>query len=358
MERIGLKLVISLILIAVVSCDEPDTVVTDVVHPDGSVTRQIEMRSSKNNFGKSVLQVPYDSTWSVSKSFQIGAKKDTTWIVKAVKLFSNVEEINRIYRNDSGPNNKFSRKVKFYKKFRWFNTEFRFSEVVDKHLKSGYPIEKFLDKEELSFFYAPDNLKYLKESGADSIKYKKLSDTIEAKSEEWLIKNVSILWIEEFARLTGPAAGANLSEQALINREDEFIGIIKANMQKFDSLWAKGVILKKFIGEEAAIKYKTEADSALSVASNIVLIDFKNYSVRIIMPGKLTGTNGYIDSTKNLIWPVKSDYFLTDQYEMWAESKTPNIWAWVVSGFFLAFVAAGIIIKRKNPAGGGIQTIT
>ena len=64
------------------------------------------------------------------------------------------------------------------------------------------------------------------------------------------------------------------------------------------------------------------------------------------MPGKLIATNGYIDSTRNLLWPVKSDFFLTDQYEMWAESKTTNMWAWIVSGLFLVFVATGIILKK------------
>ena len=48
-----------MILMMVMSCDEPETVVTNFVHPDGSVTRKIEMRSIKNNF-KCRSQVPFD----------------------------------------------------------------------------------------------------------------------------------------------------------------------------------------------------------------------------------------------------------------------------------------------------------
>jgi hypothetical protein len=66
------------------------------------------------------------------------------------------------------------------------------------------------------------------------------------------------------------------------------------------------------------------------------------------MPGKLTGTNGYIDSAGILLWPVDSDYFLTEQYKMQAESKIPNKWAWIVSGLFLLFVFTGIILKKKR----------
>ena len=79
--------------------------------------------------------------------------------------------------------------------------------------------------------------------------------------------------------------------------------------------------------------------------TNKFLIDFKKYSVRVVMPGNLTGTNGFIDSSKVLLWPVISDYFMTEPYEMWAESKMPNIWAWIVSGIFLLFVFTGVVIR-------------
>jgi hypothetical protein len=46
-----------------------------------------------------------------------------------------------------------------------------------------------------------------------------------------------------------------------------------------------------------------------------------------------------------LLWPIKSDYFLSEPYEMWAESKIPNTWAWIVSGLFLAFVVTGVIVR-------------
>ncbi len=96
------------------------------------------------------------------------------------------------------------------------------------------------------------------------------------------------------------------------------------------------------------MKYKTEADSALAIVTNKAFISFADYTMRIIMPGKVTETNGFIDSTKVLFWPVKSDYFLTEPYSMWAESKVPNSWAWVISGLFLMFVFTGIIIRKKR----------
>jgi hypothetical protein len=350
MKKINLRIILLLALMAVVSCDEPDTVVTNIVHTDGSVTRKIVIRYSNKGLKKSDIQVPFDNTWTVTDSLEVGVKGDSTWIRRAEKLFKNDNEINSGYKNDSSTNGKIPREAHFSKRFKWFNTEYRFSEIIGKQIVNGYSVTDFLNEEELKYFYSPDYIIYNMENGADSLKYKVLSDSLNKKTDHWAIKNIASLWIKEFSRLTAGKSEPGLSVMSLNANLDHMVKIIEKTDMKFDSLWEKGVLLKEFIGEKDAVKFKTEGDSALDLAFKRYLFDFISYSERIVMPGKLMGTNGYIDSTRNLLWPVKSDFFVTDNYEMWAESKTPNIWAWVVSGFFLVFVFAGIILKRKNPA--------
>jgi hypothetical protein len=345
MKRKSVKLTVSLILMLIASCDEPETVVTNFVHPDGSVTRVIEMRSLKNNFKKSDFKVPFDSTWDIKDYIEINKKGDTTWIKKAVKQFKNTDEINLAYKSDSGANKELSRKSGFIKRFKWFNTEFRFSERIDKELSFGYPVKDFLNKEELLYFYSPENLKHEKETGPDSLKFRALSDSLKYKTDLWYTKNIVSEWIVVFSNLIAGKADKDLTRESLKAREEEFVKIVELNGQKFDSLWSKGIILGKLIGEENALKYKTEADTALESVTKDFLINSKDYSVRIVMPGKLIGTNGFIDSSQVLLWPVKSDFFLTEPYEMWAESKIPNRWAWFVSGLFLLFVITGVIRK-------------
>lgn len=329
----------------IVSCDDPETVVTNYVHPDGSVTRKIEMRNLKNIFKKSDFQVPLDSTWIVKDSIEINRKGDTTWIKRAVKQFKNIDEINLAYKSDSGTNKGMLRQVGFRKRFKWFNTEFRFSERIDRQLSFGYPVKDFLNSEELLYFYSPESLKHEKETGPDSLKFRALADSVKHKTDLWSTKNIVSEWIGKFSDLIAERAGKDMTRESLKAREDEFIKVVEANDKKFDSLWSAGIILRKFIGEENALKYKTEADSALGSVTKYFFVSFKDYSVRIVMPGKLIGTNGFIDSSHVLLWPVKSDYFMTEPYEMWAESKIPNTWAWIVSGLFLVFVLSGVIMK-------------
>ena len=349
MERKSNKLIVSLILILVVSCNEPETVVTNYVHPDGSVTRKVEMKSIEGNVAKrfktSDIQIPFDSSWIVKDSIRLDEKGDTTWIRKAEKLFKSIDEINLAYKSDSGANKEISRHAGFRKRFKWFNTEFRFSETIDKKSSFGYPVGDFLNKEELLYFYSPESLKQEKESGPDSLKYRALSDSVKLKTDKWTARNIVSEWIGEFSRLAGGKTDSSMSYKSLKSREGDFVVLIEKDDRKLDSLWKNGIILKEFIGEANALKYRTEADSALSIVTKNLWISFSDYSVRIVMPGKLIGTNGFIDSSKILLWPVKSDYFLTEPYEMWAESKIPNRWAWIVSGFFLLFVVTGVSIR-------------
>ncbi|MCX6325821.1 MAG: hypothetical protein NT144_04105 [Bacteroidia bacterium] len=345
MKRKPFKLFVSFVLMLVVSCDEPKTVVTNLVHQDGSVTRKIEMRNIKNIFKLSGLQVPFDSTWAVNDTIEISEKGDTTWIKRAEKLFKNIDEINLTYKRDSGANKDISRHAGFKKRFKWFNTEFRFSEKIDKKLSFGYPVGDFLNNEELLYFYSPENVKHDKENSVDSLKFRALSDSVSHKTDTWGMKSLVSMWIGEFTYLTEGKAENDMSMKSLKAREDEFVNIVGADSEKFDSLWGNGIILKKFIGEDNALKFKAEVDTAIESVTRNFFVNFKDYSVRIVMPGKVIGTNGFIDSSEVLLWPVKSDYFLTEPYEMWAESKIPNRWAWIVSGLFLVFVLTGVIIR-------------
>jgi len=345
MKGKSIKVVVLVMLSMIFSCDEPETVVTNIVHPDGSVTRKIEMKSIKNNFDISNMLVPYDSTWIVKDSLEFTKEGDTIWVKRADKLFKNIDEINMAYRTDSGYNKNVIRRTEFRKKFKWFNTEYRFAEIIDETMSDGYPLSDFLNQEELQWFYSPENITDEKESGPDSLKYRAFSDTVDAKSEKCIVKNLASEWIREFTKLTDGKVRNDMTLESLNEKQlGKFVESWFVN-NAFDSLWSAGVVFNDFTGKSDILKYKDEADSAVSLVEERILPDFKDYTVKMTMPGKLIGSNGFMDSTGISLWPVKSDYFLTQPYEMWAESKTSNIWAWIVSGVFLVFVLTGIIFR-------------
>jgi hypothetical protein len=350
MKRHPLKIIVLMMVIMMVSCNEPETIVTCIIHPDGTITRKIEMRSSESKFELMRLKVPFDLSWNIKDTMEISSKGDTTYIRTAEKLFKGTEGINLLYQADTGVNKTAKRSAALNRKFMWFNTSFRYSENIESALEKGTPLSDYLDKEQLNFFYSPESLKEIMRKGPDSLKYRAIEDSIEARADSWIIKNFVSEWISEFASMAAKKQGEGINENTLMDSEAQYVRIIEDNVEKFDSLWNNRILLKKLIGEEKADIYWNEADSAMKTVTERVFFDFKDYTVRIIMPGRLTGTNGFIDSSHVLLWPVKSDFFTTDSYSMWAESKITNVWAWIVTAAFLLFVLTGLILRsvRKH----------
>lgn len=343
MNRKSFKLIILMVLMLVVSCGEPETVVTNVISRDGSVTRRIEMRHNKK-LPDSSQQVPFDSTWSIKDTLEINEKGDTTWIKTAIKLFKDTDEINLSYLTDSGDNKEIIRISSFTKKFKWFNTIIRFSEKVDQSLLYGYPLEQFLSKEEIEYYYLPESITSGYLNGPDSTKYKMLGDSSEANAMTCMWTGVVSEWIEEFTRLTAGKTGAELSREVLKLREKEIVEKIE-NEEPDDS-----TLISFFLGENDYKAFRIEADSSTEIVNQRLErnISFNVYSVKFSMPGEVVRTNGYVDKSGELLWPVSSVFFLSQPYEMWAESKVTNLWAWVISGLFLVFVFTGLVIRKKK----------
>ena len=345
MKSRSLKLIVTFLVVLVTSCEEPETVVTDIVHTDGSVTRIIEMKNFENKFKTSNLLVPFDSTWTIKDSIEIDKDGDTTWVKRAEKLFPDIDGINLLYRNDSGANRRTPRRVEFHKSFRWFSTEYRFAEVVDKTFSYGYPVSDFLNRDELNYFYSPANIRYENENGPDSLKYRAIKDSANIKLDIWNANNLVSEWMGEFEKLT---RNENISDSVIRSlrlREKDFVSLMLEDNDQLDSLWENGILLNRFLGRYSAFKYKPEADSAIDIVSERLFKSFHEYTVKIVMPGAVVGTNGFQDSSKILQWPVKSDFFLTEPYVMYADSRIPNKRIRILSAAFLLFVIAGMIFK-------------
>ena len=349
MKSNKLRLLVIFLLLATGSCNDPKTVVTDIVNPDGSILRKLEIRNSENNLTVSNTPIPYDSTWIIRDSVEISPKGDTTWVRRAQKLFRGAEEISKMYRADSSFNKHVPRSVEFHKKFRWFNTEYSFSEILDKKLIAhGYPVSDFLNTEELKWFYSPDNLNQEKLNGPDSLKFRAFGDTVKKKIERWQVKSVVSELIYKFVDLSSRQGKPAFSIDSLKKHENDFCRIINSNADKFDSIWTDSIIGRAMIGEKKVFEFKSDIDSALKTVTDKFFVDFREYTLKTLMPGKLTSATGMIDSSGMVIWPVKSDYFLTQPYVMKAESKILNRWAWILSGLFLLFVLTGILFRKSR----------
>ncbi len=364
-------------MILLLSCNY-ETYVINTVHKDGSVTRKVTMKNSEENFEPEKYMVPVDSTWQTQIDIDINEKGDTSWILTAEKFFASVEKINEEYINDQGSNQHLKRKARFSKSFKWFTTVFRYSETIDKFMTVNCPVSDFLSDEELKFFYLPGNVMSELKNGSDSLKYEALSDTVDTKSEIWMWTSYVRQWIEIFYDLFGNHPDLSIDKEEIFTMESDFVKQliyydqsekekdeealqIMLNAEEEEEVKDEEpddieLVVTSVLGKKFYSTFKTEIDSAMSVLETMIKPFFSsnNYDMEIRMPGRIIASNGYADTDPDfennggILWTVKGEYFLTQQYEMWAESRVNNYWAWIISALFILFVITGFVIRSKK----------
>lgn len=339
---------IAVTMIFLASC-ESETHLINIVHKDGSVTRQLTVKTDdKKNLKLNKIQVPIDSTWAIQTSFDLNEKNDTIWLLTAEKYFANVDEINQEYNNDKGSNRALKRRANFAKTFKWFTTEFRYTETIEKTLNISCPVSDFLTKEELDFFYMPDKISGNLKNGPDSLTIRAIADSIEVKSEMWLWTCEIRQWIEIFYDLFGDDPKLQITKDEMKSKELQFAEYLMGDGGDDEG---EDSIFISVLGQNFFSNFKTEIDSALT-ALNEMDSSFwmsHNYDMEIRMPGKLISSNGYAEADPDsenvvgMLWTVKGEYFLAQTYEMWAISKVNNYFAWVISALFILFVITGLV---------------
>jgi len=324
------RVIIPLLFLA--GCDWPETVVTSIVHPDGSVTRKVVMKNDKQEISPSAYRVPVDSTWGRSVTMEM-REQDTVWVFTFEKTFASVDEINAAYKADTGQNRMLRRSAEFTRRFRWFNTFYRFSEKVENTLNTELKAEDFLNEEELKYFYMPSPMFDSLLNSPDSLHYKEIATHMEEKEEEYASRALLNEWAHYYLSLNPDSAYIyarldSLMEKSLPGMSEDSAFIL-------------------VLGEDYYRKHKADIDTAGSMLGKAFDQSFsgKFYTCEIVMPAGLVATNGFVGDDGKISWPVESKHYMSQDYVMWAESKQVNRWAWIVSGIFILFVLAGLVVK-------------
>ncbi len=338
------KISMSLVLImAFISCEGPETTVTNIVDRNGSVVRKAELRYTQNKLNLADFKVPVDSSWSLRDTVVISAEGDTTWFLFAEKLFGSVDAINEMYLADTGINSSVTRSATFRRKFRWFTTTWYFAEKVDKSLLHGYPIKDFLTTEEISFRNLPKKISDELSMGPDSLEYRNLNDSVQLHTEQWMMRSLISEFIEDAGALCKSSGKDSLTSAILRSHENEFY---KLAGEEGDL----DVLCAEVLGDSIYERFKPELDSAAALFNrkfdNSWL--FESYTMQIVMPADLKTTNGYMMNDGTLAWPVTGNHFLTDDYVMYAKSHAINYWAVIITLLLLALVVYSMWnIKRS-----------
>lgn len=337
------KLISIIILLALTLSGCREIEVKTIINTDGSFTRVITVKGDSAKVIRLYLPYPVDSSWT-SEVVQDTADS-TRYICTHTKHFQYDEDLQDEIDQDTSWWKYVDRKIEITRSFRFFYSFVRYRETY----KAANPstvldYRDYLSKQDLRWIAGEIPLNE-KDSSA--------KEEIEGKIEKYLAD----VLVEELL----------LSfENGIRNLDDSLLQAIDVRMYKdsvhtyfFESLYStdgqpqlmKSIdMLALWTGKDEILQLHNADPSIFEDFNNkfIIydnLIGMNAYNVVIEMPGLLTETNSYKLVGNQVKWRLNDQTFFFEDFEMYAESRVVNYWAFIVSGIVLLLLLIMLVVK-------------
>ncbi len=346
MKHIIITLLIGTVLLT--SCEHPMTLETDV-HEDGSLDKTITFENGDSViFNYNMFAINAAKGWSVETvplpvSKTESGNDKVEYKISFKKHFSSVDDVNN--ELNAAPDSVFKIKSTFEKRFRWFYTYIRYSETY-------LPINRFKKLSEEDYLNAEDHqfIERLPGEGkhiskADSLYLQMLNVKINDYYANMAIFN------EEYEILTELVRRSNLDKrwmdtvahkrEYIYNHVDKMRGEPEFALMIADSL---------HIPLQHDNARKDLKVLAKDLNSRIAFMGYANdgkYKNIINMPWTIVNSNADSVAGNKLFWRPLVTKFLFNEYEMYAESRKPNVWAMIVSAVVVVLTILLLIRKSK-----------
>lgn len=359
MKKINIKLIFLFILALFLGgCYDgnPSFSILTKVNSDGSCERTLVVKDIESkNLTSENLPISIDSSWNMT--FQIDSvqikdgddlkmKIDTTYFF--YKKFESVELLNEDYADTGNFYSPINRSIEFRKKFRWFYTYYEYSETFG-NLLSGEPMSNYLTEEELYALISDSDTLPLFE-GLDSIEIKNKKDSIDENYGTWISKTYFNAYFEALQNQLNASEVLISYKEPLDSYKDtlykEFAGKFD-----YDDLYD---LADSLLHANGKIRLLRENKDSLmtSVYDKMELWEYwffaDPFDQRLIIPGELSYANADSIKGDTLLYTFRFQRFLTENYEMRAESRIINKWAFYVSGAIILLALITLIVGRKS----------
>jgi hypothetical protein len=339
------KYFVFLLILLLPSCIS-DEVVTTVFRSDGSFTRVVEFISDKKDFNTEDLATPVDSTWKITV---VRDTADTSrYRVRAEKAYTGVEQLNEDYRTMTTALEGVKRELSFEKKFMWFYTFYYYQETVYGML-SGRPVHDYLTDEELHYLqsdkaWLPPSLE-----GKDSTVLAAYDQRVQTRFQAWLGNSLFDLWWTGMKQVVTDHPSGSFTPARLLAAEDSLRTVyLKAFQDMIPGRGFSGYFTERFgiSADTLEARYPAAFERYEKITgSSVILASYKN---RVVMPGKVYDTNADRMEEGKMVWSVNAVRFLPGDLDMFAASRVPNYWAWLIAFFVIIFAAVMFFPKRKE----------
>jgi hypothetical protein len=369
MKTLALLSVIALSL-GITSCGTNQDMLT-TINSDGSCSRSFTHEAdSAFMVGDTAKSNPFpvdiDAGWEISWT-DTSAVVHTGWPQKTWegngniketevtvwRKYNSVAEMAEYFRfKKSDEWSAIKPKYEFNKNFRWFYTYYTYKEVYPK-LKTlnKVPFEKYMTEEEAEFWFTgrPDLLK-----GMNGVEIREYIGNLENKYNLWFAHN---LWIVEYDELLKnynllnykPISISRL-EQARDSVFRKYSPTVGSNNQELDMQGS----LNEYFNTDVFSQFWEKTDGAMKkFEDNSYNLEFlkyfgKSFNYKLIMPGKIIQPDDALLHGDTLIWKLDAYRMVYNDYEIVAQSRTTNIWAFVLSVLVGLLAVFSYVFKFKK----------
>ena len=348
------------LLLGMVSCTTNYRMTTRI-HRNGTVEREVwamgDSAFMAGNLSKNPFLFSIDSGWKLTRL-------DST--IK-FNFFGSDDKLNVVASRTIKPTGDFTffsgvktdfkplvvPQEKLEKHFRWFYTYYTFTckydEIKD---KGSVPLNRYLTDAQCKLLFQGDMTTC---EGLNGLEISDELDDLRDKFKEWYRRSqyeVSYEVIRHFMKQEGDTT---FLSQLKSDQERIFKSGLSDDSEKdFEPAYVCSLLDIAFHTKQFSQLYKRQSkpmDALYMQKCEIVNLFNYAFKYELAMPGTITSTNTQLREDDLLVWKVDAYRILADNYLLTAESRTINVWAFVVTGILVLF-AGYCLMKGKRKKNG------
>lgn len=330
--------------LAFTACEHSATIET-IVSSDGSIRRNIVLKDADSaSAHMNVFGISEDKGWTVA--FNKSAEKSNKAEITFSKSFHSIDDANA--EMNTADEATFHIRSDMEKRFRWFYTYYRYSDTY-----ASLNRIRYVRQED---YFTPEDYAFIKRlpaegkpmSKADSFFLEKLGDRI---YDDFAARG---FYEESFETMMKALEATNVAQawrdSVMLRKESYFKELLAAERDNFDDYSPLFSKIKGFPGDNAEIQEAYQKlikdferrSNFMTTAVNMKLVHM------IELPGAILETNADSVHNNRAFWAPPPLRYMLGDYTMYAESRSLNIWAVVLSAIVVIATIALYIVRHKS----------
>ncbi len=264
----------------------------------------------------------------------------------SIQEFESVEEMCRqtpLLINGS----RLQSNAKLEKRFRWFYTEYTFTEVF-KCIGNAFklPVANYADKDVANYWFTgqPNLVKGL--SGAETSQ--KLSK-MEALFTNWLNDNLYQVFFDVIVSNYDSIPNPPVSRERFIELHDSLKNYLLKGQENFITVHVEEALQSFFHSNAYAMCFDEKRPCGKVMNEeiyNCMSVFSFNVPYALTMPGKVVDAGTGVCRNGTIFYPLTGERLIPQDYTITATSRVINIWAFIVT-LLIVVLAIGSWFRRK-----------